>query len=296
VIERIYIVAIWVIIGLMVFHWLLDLGRHLHHVFTAKPQVRRMTANEVWQHGLLTVSFIALVISGFALRFSESWFARFFFGWQGGFELRGLVHRIAAVVFGMTVLWHLVFIIVAHRGRRFFRDMLPHLRDFRQFWHRILYNIGRRPAPPAFGRFSYVEKAEYWALVWGTVIMILTGLMLWFDNWVVNILPKGTLDIALVVHYWEAWLATLAILVWHMYSTLFGPHVYPMNPSWITGTMPEAMYKHEHPEHAEAARHETEEFLRKQMEMITPTDGAAGNGDAQAPEAPEAKDQQEKVL
>ncbi len=69
--------------------------------------------------------------------------------------------------------------------------------------------------------------------------MAITGLMLWFDNTVIGFLPKGFLDIALVVHYWEAWLATLAIIVWHLYSTVFSPGVYPMNPAWITGRMPE---------------------------------------------------------
>ncbi|MCW5980339.1 MAG: cytochrome b/b6 domain-containing protein [Bryobacteraceae bacterium] len=298
VIERFYIIAIWAIIGLMVVHWLFDLGRHLHHVFTAKPQIRRMRTGEVWQHALLMISFIVLVISGFALRFNESWFARFFFGWPGGFELRGVVHRIAAVIFGITVLWHLVFVAVTHRGREFVRDMIPHPRDVRQFWNRILYNIGRRPAPPRFGRFSYVEKAEYWALVWGTAVMILTGIMLWFDNWIVNVLPKGALDIALVVHYWEAWLATLAILVWHMYSTVFAPHVYPMNPSWITGTMPEVMYKHEHPEHAEAARRETEEMLRKEIEKVAPVEKPEGADEAEYPyedEAAVAAEQDEQV-
>ena len=66
--------------------------------------------------------------------------------------------------------------------------------------------------------------------------------------------PKGVLDVALVVHFWEAWLATLAVAVWHLYSTVFHPNVYPMNPSWLTGRMPEEMYRHEHPEHLEEAR------------------------------------------
>ncbi len=92
-------------------------------------------------------------------------------------------------------------------------------------------------------RFNYVEKAEYWALVWGTAVMIVTGIMLWFDNWFIQFLPKGVLDVALVIHFWEAWLASLAILVWHLYSVIFHPHVYPMNPSWITGNMPDEMYE-----------------------------------------------------
>jgi cytochrome b subunit of formate dehydrogenase len=93
-----------------------------------------------------------------------------------------------------------------------------------------------------------VEKAEYWALVWGTVIMIISGFFLWFDNVAVKWFPKGFLDVMLVVHYYEAWLATLAILIWHMYSVVFRPGVYPMNPAWLTGRMPEEMFRHEHPE------------------------------------------------
>jgi cytochrome b subunit of formate dehydrogenase len=254
----------------MVLHWLLDLGRHLLTVFRTKPQIRRMRSHEVWQHSLLMVSFIVLVFSGFALRYSDGWLSRLFFGWRGGFELRGTIHRVSAVLFMMTVLWHLAFLVAAKRGREFMRDMMPERGDFRQFGEKLLYNLGRRPAPPRFSRFSYVEKAEYWALLWGTIVMIVTGLMLWFDNQVVHYVPKGMLDVALVVHFWEAWLATLAILIWHMYSTVFSPHVYPMNPSWITGTMPESMYKHEHPDHAAQARKETEDLIQAQIEALEP--------------------------
>ncbi|MCK5377501.1 MAG: hypothetical protein KAJ97_10480, partial [Acidobacteria bacterium] len=102
-----------------------------------------------------------------------------------------------------------------------------------------------------------------------------TGLMLWFDNWFIGFLPKGFLDVALVIHFWEAWLASLAILVWHMYSVVFHPHVYPMNPSWITGTMPEEMYEHEHPGHLEEARRETDEALERQIERVRRRRGVA---------------------
>jgi len=74
--------------------------------------------------------------------------------------------------------------------------------------------------------------------------------------------------VALVVHYWEAWLATLAIFVWHLYSTVFDPKVYPMNPSWLTGKMPDAMYRHEHPEHYEQAKGETEKYVRQALEQL----------------------------
>jgi cytochrome b subunit of formate dehydrogenase len=165
------------------------------------------------------VSFFALVVSGFALRFNEAWITEFFFGWEGGFELRGLIHRISAVIFIVTVIWHILYLVLTERGKMFFKDMLPGLIDFLQFYERIMYNLGRRAEPPQFKRFSYVEKAEYWAIVWGTAVMIITGLLLWFDNYFSIFLPKGFLDVSLVIHYWEAWLATLAIAVWHLYST-----------------------------------------------------------------------------
>jgi len=271
IVEKIYIVAIVLIIGAMVVHWLLDLVRQIRRMLVRRPQVLRMKPNEVWQHTLLMIAFIVLVISGFALRFSESWISRFFFGWEGGFGLRGTVHRVAAVVFGLTVTWHVLYLFTP-RGRRFVRDMWPVLGDFRFFWNRILYNLGLKDDASCIQRFSYVEKAEYWALVWGTAVMVMTGVLLWFDNWFIQYLPKGALDVALVVHYWEAWLATLAVATWHLYSVVFNPHVYPMNPSWITGMMPEDMYHHEHPGHLEEAKRETAEMVRKQVERVAPSD------------------------
>jgi cytochrome b subunit of formate dehydrogenase len=269
IVEKIYIVAIVIIIGLMVLHWIIDLFRHLKDVINKRPQVVRMRPDEVVQHALLTVSFIALVISGFALRYDESFIARFFFGWEGGFGIRGILHRIAAVIFMLTIIWHLLF-LASHRGRKFIKDMLPIPRDFKFFLNRILYNLGLRSQKmECIQRFNYVEKAEYWALVWGTFVMIVTGLMLWFDNWFISLLPKGVLDVALVIHFWEAWLATLAILVWHMYSVIFHPHVYPMNPSWLTGSMPEEMYEHEHPGHLEEAKRETQEHIQRQLDKAS---------------------------
>jgi cytochrome b subunit of formate dehydrogenase len=246
IVKTIYIVAIVVIIGLMVLHWLIDLIRQIVLV-TKRPQVRRMHTGELWQHTFLTVSFIALVITGFALRFDESWITKLFFGWEGGFELRGTIHRVAAVVLIFVTLWHLIY-LVTRRGRGFLKDMLPKFHDFKDFVQRILFNLGLSKKTPRFKRFSYIEKAEYWALIWGTVVMIITGILLWFDNFFIQFFPKGFLDVALVVHYYEAILATLAVAIWHFYSTVFSPQVYPMNPSWLTGKMPKEMFEHEHPE------------------------------------------------
>ncbi|APG28088.1 hypothetical protein A7E78_09695 [Syntrophotalea acetylenivorans] len=267
IVTLIYQIAIVVIIGLMVVHWLLDLGRQFKEVIDRRPQIQRMTPNEVWQHMLLTIAFIVLVLSGFALRYDQGIIARWFFGWEGGFAVRRLAHRIAAVLFCVSVVWHAGYLFT-HRGRRFLRDMWPRWTDFLSFGRQILYYLGRGEKPLCSGRFNYVEKAEYWALVWGSAVMVLSGWMLWFDNWLSTFIPKGVLDVALVIHFWEAWLATLAILIWHLYSVIFSPEVYPMNPSWLTGHMPEDMYRKSHPGHLEQARKETDEYLRHESELI----------------------------
>jgi len=251
VVGTIYLITILLVIGGMVFHGVIDYGRHIKAVRSG-PQVRRMKRIEVAQHWVLMISFIVLVITGFGLRYPGAWWTRLLFGWEGGFPVRGTIHRISGVVLIASSLWHL-FYLFTPRGKQFIRDMGLARRDLTDFIAMVRYNLGGSRVRPSFGRFSYVEKTEYWALIWGTVIMAITGLLLWFDNAVVQFLPRWVLEVSLVAHFYEAILASLAILVWHLYSTVFSPSVYPMNPSWLDGKMPDAMYRHEHAEDAAGA-------------------------------------------
>jgi cytochrome b subunit of formate dehydrogenase len=246
VISNIYVVVIFLTIGVMVLHWLIDLRKQIQLV-NLKKQAPRMNFNEVWQHTFLMITFAVLAITGFSLRFSEAFWVQWLFGWEGGFPLRGIIHRVAAVLFVLTAFWH-VFYLTTERGGRFLKDIFPRPSDASQFLQMIRYNLGLSSEKPRFGRFAYVEKMEYWALVWGTLIMVVSGFFLWFNNIAVMLFPKGFLDVMVVFHYYEAWLAILSILIWHMYSTVFSPGVYPMNPSWYTGKMPYEVYRHEHPD------------------------------------------------
>ena len=88
-----------------------------------------------------------------------------------------------------------------------------------------------------FRRFTYAEKAEYWALVWGMFVMANTGLMAWFKVSVGGRVPGWWIDVALTIHWYEAVLATLAIIVWHLYGVMFDPDAYPMNWAWYDGKM-----------------------------------------------------------
>jgi len=246
IVQIIYTILIACVIGGMVLHWLIDLIKRMHEVVHRKPQVRRMLPGEVFQHTVLALSFSVLVVTGFSLRFYDAWWSQLFFGHEGGYAVRGYIHRGSAVVMILGSIFHAIYLLTP-RGRGFLRDMLPGWEDAKQILQKTKFNLGLSKEIPQFGRFSYVEKAEYWALIWGTVVMVITGFALWFDNMVTQWFPSGFMDVMLVIHYYEAWLAFLAILVWHMYATVFNPEVYPMNPAWIHGMMPEEMYKHEHP-------------------------------------------------
>jgi cytochrome b subunit of formate dehydrogenase len=108
------------------------------------------------------------------------------------------------------------------------------------------YYLGLSAEKPEFGRFNYAEKAEYWALVWGTGLTGITGVIIWAKVWVGNLLALWWVDVATAIHYYEAILATLAIVVWHFYQVFFDPDVYPMNGAWWDGKMPLDHYRDEH--------------------------------------------------
>lgn len=244
----IYLFVIVLAIGAMLVHDILHWVRHTTKMMS-KRSIIRMTVGETIQHWILMISFIGLVVTGFALRFSEAFWVDWLFGWGSGagFLYRGPLHRFFAVVFLGWSVWHGVYLLT-ERGRGFLRDMIWSGRDFGLVRENLRYLVGRRAGAPRFGRFTYMEKCEYWALMWGVVIMVGTGVPLWFDDFFIESwgFSLGLLDVLQVVHYYEAWLATLAILVWHVYGVIFSPSVYPMNPAWISGRMPADMYEREH--------------------------------------------------
>ncbi len=151
--------------------------------------------------------------------------------------------------------------------------MLPRLSDVKEVLHNIRYLVGLRSEPPRFDRFSYIEKAEYWAVVWGSVVMVVTGFALWFETATLRLLPLWAVDLATLVHYYEAWLASLAILVWHFYFVIFNPDVYPMNWTWLTGKISEGMLRHEHPREYERLREQGE--LEDGLGESSGSDGAS---------------------
>jgi cytochrome b subunit of formate dehydrogenase len=197
----------------------------------------------------LLSSFIVLVITGFALKFPYSGLAE---ALAMGEKLRSIVHRVAGVVLIGAGIYHLFYLAMTADGRRLIRAFAPRPKDAFDAFATMRYYLGLGGEKPKFGRFSYAEKAEYWALVWGTVLMAVTGIMMWAKVTTGNLLARWWVDVATSIHYYEAILATLAIVVWHFYQVFLDPDVYPMNWAWYDGKMPVHRYRDEHPLDTEA--------------------------------------------
>ena len=260
-IATLYVILIVGVVGGMFAHNLLDfLRKSRRQLKIRRGEIEeepvghalylRMTVSERLQHGALALSFTLLVITGFMLRYPEAWWVlaiRRVRPGAGVFTLRSLIHRISAVVMIVASFYHAGYLLLTVRGRKLLADLWWRGKDLRDAIATLKYNVGLSGTRPEYDRFSYIEKSEYWALVWGTFVMAATGIIMWFDNTFIRLIGKLGYDVSRTIHFWEAWLATLAILVWHFYFVIFNPDVYPMNMSWLNGRLTEREMEEEHP-------------------------------------------------
>jgi cytochrome b subunit of formate dehydrogenase len=270
-ISTLYLILIFSVVGAMFFHNFIDFikkakikklkqrgliktEQHGHSLYL------RMNLNERVQHILLAVSFMLLVLTGFMLRFPDSWWVSHIRDLNANtFIYRGLIHRICAVILVTVSLYHIFYVSFTKRGRQLIKDLFPKFSDLKDAIGIAKYNLGISNEKPKLDRFSYVEKAEYWALIWGTIIMTATGAIMWFDNTFIGLFTKLGFDIARTIHFYEAWLAFLSIIVWHFYFVIFNPEIYPMNIAWFKGTISEEEMAEEHPAELERIKKQNKE-------------------------------------
>lgn len=223
------------------------------------------------QHGLLILSFSVLVLTGLPLLLEIPRLERLV-DFEGAFRLRSLAHRAAAVTLIGLSIWHLVAIGLSPGGRRWAFSMMLRPRDVTDFLKEFGWNLGILPwlaargpwkpvfqrfpglrcdVRPAHGRYGLVEKLEYGAVIWGNAVMIASGLVLWRPDWFLGRFPVWLFDLSRVVHGYEATLAFLAIIIWHMYHVHLRPGAFPMNRAWLSGRVSrEEMRRHHGLEYA----------------------------------------------
>ena len=209
---------------------------------TSRSYVRFPLARRI-EHIVMLSTFIILGLTGLPQKFSTSPISIAFVGFIGGIENLRLIHHTAAIVMMLGTIWHILFFGYMAFVVRTRLSMLPSLQDVKDGWQALMYNIGFGKSYPQMGRYTFEEKLEYWAFVWGVIVMGTTGFIMWNPITTVHFLPGEVIPAAKTAHGWEAVLAILAIIIWHMY----GVHIRRFNKSMFTGKMSEDVMLHEHP-------------------------------------------------
>ncbi|MBZ5556308.1 MAG: hypothetical protein LAO77_03430 [Acidobacteriia bacterium] len=216
----------------------------------APAHVRRFDARTRWLHVVIMTTFLGLAATGLPLLFSEAAWAQLLASLFGGFHGAGLVHRVFGAALLGAVVWHVgdVFWRAFVRGETGLfwgpNSMVPQPRDVVDFFGMMKWFAGLGPRPK-FEHFTYWEKFDYWAVLWGTALMGAAGLILWFPVAASRILPGWMFNIALFVHGAEASLAIGFIFVVHFFNGHLRPEKFPMDLVIFTGTMPVDDLRHE---------------------------------------------------
>lgn len=214
----------------------------------AEKQYPRFNAAQRFEHMLLLVSFSGLALTGLPQKYAGEAWAQTMINLMGGIESIRIVHRILATVLMAESIYHggIISYKLFVLGRR--ATMIPGPRDLRDVIHWVAYNLGLRKSHPHLPRYNFGEKVEYLAVVWGTIVMVITGFMLWNPIATSSVLPGEVIPAARIAHGSEALLAVLSIVIWHMYNV----HIRRFNRAMFTGNLGHEAMAEEHGEELEA--------------------------------------------
>lgn len=214
--------------------------------------VQRFTKGWRIAHLVLALAVMTLVITGTTVLFADSFWAPTVMILLGGAEIAAIIHRIAAVTFGVIFIGHLVVIFhkiyVVNKGQKFNwfgpDSLVPRWQDLLDFIAMCKWFFGKGPRP-IFDRWTYWEKFDYWAPFWGMFIIGLSGLTLWFPNFFASFLPGWIFNVATIVHGEEAFLAAVFLFTVHFFNCHFRPEKFPMDVVMFTGSMTLEEFKEE---------------------------------------------------
>jgi formate dehydrogenase subunit gamma len=231
-----------------------------------EERIRRFDIHQRLQHFGMLSSFITLAVTGLPQKFSDLAISQWFIARLGGVDTAREIHHIAAFVMlgvcGYHVLYLVVRVLIA--GDLGPLRMIPSIKDFQDAANMFLYFLGVNKEKPRFGRFSYLEKFDYWAVFWGIAIIGGSGLILLFPVQTAKILPGVIIPSARAAHSDEALLAAGWIFIAHFFYAHLSPKYFPFNTTIFTGRMSRCKYEEEHPlEYAELEAEERQRVERK---------------------------------
>ncbi len=205
--------------------------------------IRRFERRHIVGHLVMVVTFVGLVITGFPQMYPSAGWAKGVVLIFGGVSRMRFVHHLLGTIMALQLVYHVLELIWFQWVRKYPWTMVPTLQDAKDFVQQIRYNLGLDPAEPQYDRYSWPEKLEYLSLVWGTLLMVATGIMMLYPVRFGQFVPGEIILAAKAAHGGEATLAALAILTWHSYFV----HWKHWNTSIFTGELPRELYLEEHP-------------------------------------------------
>jgi len=211
-----------------------------------QDQVVRFSGPERVQHFMVMLLFTVLALTGFPQKYHDAGWARFLVNTVGGIGEMRFVHRTAGLLFAGLALIHLTTAIAAVLAGRSSLGMVPTRKDFQDTVTTLRYYLRLSDVRAKFDRFDYREKFEYWGIVIGGLIMIVTGFVLLFPIMVTQVLPGEVVPAAKVAHSNEGLMAFLVVITWHIYNVHFAPEVFPFNKTIFTGKIDRERMRHEH--------------------------------------------------
>jgi cytochrome b subunit of formate dehydrogenase len=240
-------------------------------VKTTLPEYVRFDRWQRLEHALFLLAFTACAVTGLAQKFATSSPGEWILALLGGIEMARRIHRIGAIVMMIEAIYHVVAVLYRVMVRRSPLTMIPAFQDFKHLYQDFLFYLGLRKRKAFYGRYSYAEKVEYGAVVWGTLIMAITGFMMWNPIAAARWFSGEIIPAAKTAHGGEAILAVLAIVLWHFYHV----HIRHFNKSMFTGSLTRREMEHEHP--AELAMLDTDgppppspQVLRRRTRVFAP--------------------------
>lgn len=207
----------------------------------------RFTPQQRLQHVCVMTLFTALAVTGFPQKWPDAGFSRFLVDLLGGPGSARFIHRFAGVAFAGLTAVHVLSNVALLLMRRMKATLLPSRKDFKDAVMQIRYDLGLSEARPKFDRFDYRQKFEYWGLLMGGAVMISTGFALLFPILLTRYLPGELIPIAKVAHSYEAMLAFLVILTWHLFNAHLAPGIFPFDRTIFDGWISLDRMRHEHP-------------------------------------------------
>lgn len=209
--------------------------------------LRRFSVRQRVEHLLVMVLFLMLALTGFPQKFFDAGWAQWIILQMGGIDRVRWLHRISGILFSVVAAQHFAVVLSLAAMRRIDLNMVPGKSDFEDAIKTLRFYLGVSDKQARFDRFDYRQKFEYWGLVFGGILMVVTGFILYFPTFFTRFLPGEIVPAALVAHSSEGLLAFLVVIVWHIYNAHLNPDVFPFDGSIFTGKISVKRMEEEHP-------------------------------------------------